>query len=471
MKSELEQKIERIVSRLLPECSLSNRFGEEATLVDRLTHYKTPGISIAVVNDFEIEWARGFGVKEWGKAAPVTEQTIFQAGSISKPLFAIGVMRLVQEGRINLDDDINRYLRSWKIPANEGWQPKVTLRQLLSHTAGLTVHGFPGYADSEPIPTVEQILDGRAPADTSAVRVNLIPGTAFRYSGGGTVVAQQAICDVMAANFPDLMRSLVLEPLGMDNSTYEQSLPEELRHAAAVAHPWKYRKIPGNWHRYPEMAAAGLWTTPTDLAWAGLELQHALKSANGKVLDKSTVEQMLTPQVEDFIGLGFFLQGKGETSRFGHEGWDEGFVARMTMYTHLGKGAVIMANSNQGNAMIAEIERAIAKEYEWPDYFPQEKIAIEIGREIAGDYAGKYRTKEGDMRIVVSVQDGRLYVQVNEQLPIELHAESEMNFFMKAVNAEVIFEKRDGEMAGLALVLGGKQYIAEKQAPDPESSY
>jgi CubicO group peptidase (beta-lactamase class C family) len=335
-----------------------------------MTHYETPGVSVAVIHNGRLEWARGFGVREWGAPDPVTDETLFQAGSISKPVFALAVMSLVQSGKLDLDADVNHYLTTWKIPANGDGQPRVTLRQLLSHTAGLTVDGFPGYLRSAPLPSLTQILNGQPPANSPPVRVNQVPGAQCSYSGGGFTVAQKLMEDVLGKPFPDLMRELILDPLGMKRSTYEQPLPEELSATTATAHPFHYRQVEGRWHVYPEMAAAGLWTTPSDLARVVVEVQCAANGRTGRIVSAATASQMLTPQIEDHTGICFELHGKGRTSRFGHSGWNEGFVALWNAYRFLGLGAVIMVNSNQGAPMILEIERAIAREYDWPDYLP-----------------------------------------------------------------------------------------------------
>lgn len=248
---EIRKRIERVVDGLLATTAAEGRFAEPAKLADRMAYRQTPGVSIAVVNGFELEWACGFGVREKGKPEPVTPATLFQAGSISKPIFALAAMRLVEEGKLGLDDDVNQRLTSWKIPATGGWQPRVTLRQILSHSAGLTVHGFPGYGVEERIPTVVEVLDGRPPANTARVEVNILPGVQFRYAGGGTTVAQQLVTDVLARPFPRILRELVLDPLGMKDSTYEQPLPPDRAAAAAAAHPWKSRPLAGRWHIYP----------------------------------------------------------------------------------------------------------------------------------------------------------------------------------------------------------------------------
>jgi CubicO group peptidase (beta-lactamase class C family) len=460
---DIGRRIERVINGLLPETGFINRYAPTATLKERMAFYQTPGVSIAVVNNYKIEWARGFGVKEWGKRPPVTETTLFQAGSISKPIFALAVMRLVQEGRLDLDEDVNRYLTSWKVPSNGAWQPRITLRQLLSHSAGLTVHGFPGYLRTEKLPTVVNILEGRPPSNTPRIEVNILPGTQLRYSGGGITVAQQLVVDVISQPFPKIMRDLVLDPLGMTHSTYEQPLPKRWEGSAATAHPWKNHPVDGKWHVYPEMAAAGLWTTPSDLAHAGVELQLALKGESKRILSAERVAQMFKPGIDETIGIGFFLSGKDGSVRFAHGGWDEGFVAEMTMYKDTGMGAVIMLNSNEGAAMLNEIERSIAREYEWPDYFPKERAAVELPAEMLQAFVGEYVGKSG-FKCAITTEKGRLLLAAAGQLPVELNAESKTNFFMTTLNGEITFDwTAKGEVKGLTLQQGGKQNSAERK--------
>ena len=463
--AEKEQRIEHVVNGLLPETAFRNRYDEPASLTLRMAHYKTPGVSIAVVNNGEIEWARGFGVREWGKSDSITETTLFQVASISKPIFALGIMRLVQQGRLDLDEDINTYLKSWKVPTNGSWQPRITLRQILSHSAGLTVSGFPGYLRSEEIPNLVEILEGKYSSNTAPILVNIIPGFQSRYSGGGITLAQLVMMDVVGKPFPEIMRELVFDPLGMEYSTYEQPLPEKWATQAATAHPWKIQAIVGKWHVYPEMAAAGLWTTASDLARVGIELQRALKGKSD-FLSQEIVSQMLAPQTGDNNGMGFFIQGEGESIRFGHDGWNEGFVAHLTMFQNIGMGTVIMVNSNEGYPIMPEIERAIAQEYDWPDFFPKEKTAIPLSEDALQDFVGEYITEEGISLIVTRI-DTVLSLKAGNQLPIELYPEDETAFFMTAVNADVTFEKtEDGEITGLQLHQNGKQIAAEKKGEE-----
>jgi CubicO group peptidase (beta-lactamase class C family) len=258
------------------------------------------------------------------------------------------------------------------------------------------------------------------------------------------------------------MRDLVLGPLDMKHSTYEQPLPESWAQFAATAHPWRYQPVKGKWHVYPEMAAAGLWTTASDLARVGIEVQLALKG-DSEFLSESIAPQMLTPQTDDNNGMGFFLQGEGKTIRFGHGGWDEGFVAQLTMYKELGIGSVIMVNSNQGAPMMPEIERAIAREYDWPGYFPEEKAAVQISQDTLQAYVGEYVTESG-FQFIVTQEGTSLIIEPSGQPPIELHPKTETEFFMKVVNADVTFEKTDdGKITGLKLHQAGRQIAALKK--------
>jgi CubicO group peptidase (beta-lactamase class C family) len=470
MNKKLERRIKQIVNHLRPATGLAGKFNPPQSLRERMAYYHTPGVSIAILNDFEIEWAQGFGRRATRSTSRVTTETLFQAGSISKPIFALGIMRLVQAGRLNLDDDIQRYLSSWRVPANDGWQPRLTLRQLLSHTAGLTVHGFPGYQASERLPTVRQILNGEAPANTAKVEVNILPGTQFRYSGGGTTVAQQALVDFLNKPFPQIMNELVLQPLGLTNSTYEQPLPKRWAKRVATAYPWKGIPLKGKFHTYPEMAAAGLWTTATDLAKVGVELLQVLHARKGHtLLVKETIESMLRPQLDhqkigesEFVGLGFFCNGKDDAFYFGHGGWDEGFVAQMRFYKNIGKGAVVMLNSNEGFPLLDEIMRALGEAYEWPEALPKEKTAVRLAN--LHDYAGFYATKTGT-QFRVGVTGDNLIFQYGQQPPLPIFASSEAEFFTPALNVDIRFDKDDkAGIVALTVSQEGNQIKADKKA-------
>jgi CubicO group peptidase (beta-lactamase class C family) len=324
----------------------------------RMAALHVPGASIAIIDGYRIVWAKGFG-------AGITPETRFQAASISKPVAAMAALKLVEQGKLSLDEDVNVKLKSWKVPENEFTkQDKVTLRRLLSHSAGLTVHGFAGYDVSAPLPTLPQILDGAKPANSAPVRVDIKPGTVSRYSGGGITVMQLLMTDVTGTPFPQLMESMVLSKVGMRRSTYQQPLPDALKREAAVGHDQNGKAIQGDWHVYPEMAAAGLWTTPSDLAQFAIELQLSRQGKANHVLSRDMTNQMLTRQISD-VGLGIMLVGHGDMEQFDHGGSNEGFKCLMRATMNTGQGVVIMTNGDQGGKLADEIQKAVAAEYHW----------------------------------------------------------------------------------------------------------
>ena len=352
--------------RLLPPVAIEG--GESWSVEERLEYYKVPGASVAVVENGRIVFAKGYGWADVEKKRPMTPDTLMLAGSVSKPVTAIAAIDLVERGKLPLDADVNTLLRSWQLPSNELTQKTpVTLRQLFSHSAGTTVHGFPGYKRDEQIPTTLQILDGVAPANTPAVRVDLAPNTKFRYSGGGTTIAQLALAETAGESFPSLMRRLVLAPLGMRRSTYENPLPASKHARAAKGYRASGRLIPGGWHVYPEMAAAGLWTTPSELARVAIEFGDALAGRPTRVLSIDGARLMLTPRFEvsptNDIGIGWFLDDRGT---FGHDGSDEGFITRFVATKDGSRAFVLMVNSDAGGPLFGEFERGVMRAFGWP---------------------------------------------------------------------------------------------------------
>ena len=334
------------------------------SLQEVMALYKVPGLSMAIVDGYRITKAKAYGIADAASGTPVTDKTLFQAGSISKPVAAAAALYLVERGALALDEDVNVKLKSWKVPESEYTKSeKVTLRRLMSHSAGLTVHGFPGYDVEEPLPTLVQILDGEKPANTAPIRVDIVPGTKTRYSGGGVTVEQLLLMDVTGKPFPELMRETVLERIGMTDSNYAQPLPPTWAERTATGTRADGKHVHGRWHIYPEMAAAGLWTTATDLAKFAIEIAQSKRGEANHVLSTKMTSEMLTP-VLDEAGLGFFLS-KENPGEFGHGGADEGFQALLTMNWETGKGLVVMANSDRGIAVAALVRQAVAREYGW----------------------------------------------------------------------------------------------------------
>jgi CubicO group peptidase (beta-lactamase class C family) len=336
-----------------------------------------PGLSLAIVQDGKIVRTQTYGVMDLESKQPVTTGTLFQAGSVSKPVAALGALALIEAGKISLDADVNGVLKTWQVPENKFTEEnKVTLRRLLSHSAGITVHGFPGYAVDAPMPSLVQVLKGEKPTNTAAILVDEAPGLKWRYSGGGYLVMQQVVLDVTGQPFPEFMRKTVLEPFGMLASTYEQPLPSANAALAATGYYNAKEAVPGHWHVYPELTAAGLWTTPTDLARFVIGIQDAWAGHGAKVISQTTAREMLTRQKANW-GLGLQISGEGKTQFFGHGGRNEGFDTNLVGYFETGQGAVIMINANDNSKTLAKIFEAISEVYHWPEY-PRTKPAKAI---------------------------------------------------------------------------------------------
>jgi len=446
--------------RLLPPVVLKGEKGY--SLEERMRHYKVEAVSVAVIRDFRVLWteARGFADRE--AKEPATTRTLFQAGSISKPVAAAGVLREVEAGKLLLDRDVNEYLKSWKLPENEFTaKQKVTLERILSHSAGLTVHGFPGYAAGGPVPTVPQLLDGVPPANTAAVRVEFEPGTKWQYSGGGYTIAQPVMTDTLQKSFPELMRELVLAPAGMAHSTYEQPLPPEKLGLAAVGYRSNGSLLPGKRHTYPEMAAAGLWTTSEDLARFAIAIGRALRGDPGSFLSKQKAARMTTPFSGD-AGLGLFLQKHGGETYFGHDGSDEGFQAVLLMHREKGYGAAVMANSDNGISLANEIVEGIAHKQGWAG--DRELETVKLSAKDLAPLSGRYQTN-GDEAFSLTAKEDRLFGKSQLGDEYELFPIAHDLFVRKDRKTRYQAERSGAEVSGIRLLAGSERVLARRMAP------
>ena len=460
--AKIGERIQRVENGLLKAILIKGQPVEKMKLADRMERYKVPGVSIAVINNYKIEWAHGYGVIEAEGTEPVTPETLFQAASISKPVAAMAALHMVQQGLIDLNENVNNKLVSWKVPENEFTAAKkVTLRGLLSHSAGVTVHGFRGYTQDEELPTLRQVLDGEKPANSKPIRVDIAPDSQFRYSGGGYCIMQQLLINLKDEPFPEIMEKTVLQRLGMTHSSFIQPLTEELRAAAATGHRDNGKPVKGKWHTYPEMAAAGLWTTPSDLVDFAIELMLSREGKSNKILSQDMTNQMLTPQHGSY-GLGIGVNGQGQNLYFSHGGGNEGFRCFLVAYPERGQGFAIMTNSDNGGSLYSEILRSVATEYGWSDFLPKEKTLAKVEPEIYDLYVGKYQLTP-EIILTISKEDHRLYVLPPGQAKTEIYPESETTFFATEQDAQITFIKNSaGEVVELILKQWGREMTAKK---------
>ena len=439
--------IAQIESAILPRFAIEGEAIAASSLAERMEAENVHGVSIAVAIDGKLAWARAYGLADKDAYRPATPETLFQAASLSKPVAAMAALKLVEDGVLDLDSNINKALRSWKLPENAFTaERKVTLRGLLTHTAGTNVSGFPGYASSETVPTALEVLKGEG--NTDAIRVSLNPGESWRYSGGGYTILQQVMTDVTEKSFPALMEETVLAPLSMSDSTFEQPLPERFHPRAATGHRARGMRVKGDWHVYPEMAAAGLWTTPSDLVKFFLEIQKSHRG-EGAILSQSMARQMLEPGMNSW-GLGPVIQGEGK--RFGHGGSNAGFRSQFTAFIDGGSGAVVMTNSDNGGRLAFDTLLTIANAYGWVGMELETKRTKALAPEQYEALAGIY-VLEDRGSIIVTYVDGKLRTAAGgmSSVPREILAETETKFFYREDGTPVEFVLEDGKATSILI--------------------
>ncbi len=434
---EVETKIKKVENNLSGWLQIGE-VPTKWTLAERMKFYHANGVSVAVIRDYKIEWAKGYGWADSAEQRPVTTTTLFQAGSNSKSLNAVGVLKLAQEGKLDIYSDINNYLRSWKFPYDSlSKGKKITLANLLSHTAGLTVHGFPGYEKGDTIPTLIQILNGEKPANTAAIRSMYEPSLKHEYSGGGTTISQLIIEDVTGQPYDKYMWENVLKPMGMGNSSYTQPPPADKQSLLATGYYNDGKAVKGKYHIYPEQAAAGLWTNPTDLAKYVIETQLALKGESQKVLSKKMTELRLTPYIDSAAAFGVFILNKNGVKYFTHGGVDEGFVSQYVGSFDGGDGVVVMTNT-YNTALFNEIINSVATIYNWKNFYsPVIKREIVVPDSLVQAYIGKYRIGNNTLS-VIKKSDG-IYLDVGDNIQWKIHFSDNTHFFVSEQNIDLNF--------------------------------
>lgn len=460
---DIEQKIKQVETHLagwvqIQDSSLWN-------LQERMAYYHVPGVSIAVIKDNKVEWARGYGLADSADKRKVTTTTRFQAASISKSLNAMGVLRLAVDKKFDLNRDVNDYLTSWKLPADSFTKDqKVTIARLLSHTAGLSVHGFRGYNKSDSTPTDNEILDGKQPANSAAVRSIFVPGTKYQYSGGGTMITKKLIIDNTGLPYDKYIEQFVLKPLGMAHSSFTQPPSDKILPELASAYNMT-APVPGKFNIYPEQAPDGLWTTPEDIGRFIIETQNALAGRSNKVLSKEMTTTMLTPVLEkNSAALGVFVEERGGQKYFRHGGSNNGFKCEYVAGMQNGNGVVVMTNSDE-YSIVPEIINSVATVYQWKDFYkPVVKKVVHPDTSKLKEYVGEYKLM--NMIIRFKLEGGHLYINQMNSPYSRVYFESDDTFFLyMAPSSTVRFVRNEqGKVTHISIKEGeGKEVKAEKK--------
>lgn len=432
---ETEERIQQVENNLADWVRTQN--DSTWNLEERMKFHNVMGVSIAVVHDFKLEWVKSYGMADVSEERPVTEKTLFQAASISKSLNGVGVMKLVQDGKIDLNTDINQYLTSWKFPYDTVSKNKpITVSALLSHTAGLTIHGFPGYARGDSIPTILQILDGQKPANTEAVRSFVEPGTRAIYSGGGTTITQLIVTDVTQQPYDEFMQKSVLDPMGMTGSFFTQPPARSDSSLLATGYKADGTPIDGKYHIYPEQAPAGLWTNPSDLSRYIIETALSYNGKSDKVLTPEYTKMRLEPVMED-AAAGVFVSRKDSSFYFSHGGANEGFTCYYVGDVISGNGMVIMTNSDNGS-LSSEVANSVATVYGWKDYYqPVLKTVIDVDETVLDSYVGKY--KAGGDVFAIKREGRNLMISPYPDFWVNVYFTSEVDFFVREYRGDQKF--------------------------------
>lgn len=423
-----QQRMEAVEDHLTRYVVIKNGKNDRMTLDSQMRALSVPAVSIAAIRNGAIDWARAYGVSSL-HGAPVSTETLFGAASISKPVTALGVLKLVQEGKIDLDANVNQYLKRWKIPDNQFTaKQKVTVRELLNHTSGIGTHNGEIYDPSAPLPTIVQLLKGEKPARTPPVRVEAVPGTRFAYSNGGYLVLSLLIEDVTREPFPEYMKRNVLDPIGMKNSTFDAPLPPGWQARAATAYGADGKLgIPPSKFVEPTLAAGGLWSTATDLAKLLLEVQREYEGKSHKVLDQQMIRTMLSPGIGPSPtrqwGLGFEVGGSQKDPYIRHEG-SAYFQDDMVEYLRA-DGIVVMTSGGGGGALAAEVIRSAGSIYGFPDFEPVERSIVNVPPSTLPRFVGTYAY------VKVALEGDYLTAEIPAgSPPVRLYPESPTRFFV-----------------------------------------
>ena len=437
--TEVQQKIQQV------ENELKSAFGSEPQSInDQMQSYKLKGLSIAVIDNFEVVWTKAYGLSESENKTAVSPKTVFQAGSMSKTVNALALLKWAEDEGIDLDADVNSLLKSFQVPnKNNRADRVVTLRMLLSHTAGLSVHGFGGYRKPDNLPSVLQILNGEKPANSRPVFPTIPPNTEFLYSGGGTTLSQLILMENTGASYEQYVRQNIFEPLKLANSFYSVELDQYDQQEVAHAHVKNGKPIKNLYNYYPESAAAGLWTNPTDLATILIDLQESLRGNKAQVLSQSAAREMITPPLpKGLTALGVFAYKKGDETYLYHSGSTRGFLGEFIISSTTGQGLVVMING-EDSRIINEIKESVAQAYQWPGFEPKEKADISFSDTDVQAYSGTYQFKK--RQVTIRYEKEAFSISEKGKWSGKLIPLSRTSFVVEGINPETTIEFETNE--------------------------
>ncbi len=458
-RNSVEEHIKQ-VEQNVPQGAYDIAGAPKQTIFDRMKFHGVKGISIAVINDYKVEWAKGYGWADSSEQRPVTPETFFLIGSISKSLNAMGILKLAQDNKLDINADINNYLNSWKFPYDDiSKGKKITMAQLLSHSAGLT-NSASDYQKGDTLPTIYDILDGKRPATSPAVRSQVEPGTVCQYSNGGATVAMLIAMNITKKRYEDYIKETVLNPLGMNKTFYTDIPPSNLKEKFATGYYEDGKELEGKYSILTQQAGGAAWSTPGDLCKYIIEMQLSLKGKSNKILSQETTQKMLTPKIGN-AGLGVFVDSIGTEKYFSHGGNRRGFTSLYYGSFEGGKGVVVFVN--QSNASIQkEIAYSVARAYGWKDFYkPKTKSIIPMSEKELEEYKGEY-VSDPEVSVFIDYDSDGVYAGVSGQSWYYIFPEAKDRFFGQVKEVELEFVRTNYAVNKLIYKVDRQSYELKK---------
>lgn len=462
---EIDRQIKLVENNLSGRVRISEK---GYNLEERMKFYNVKGLSLAVIHDYKIVWAKGYGWADEKEKSPVTTQTLFQAASNSKSLNGMAILKLAQDQKINLYTDINTYLKSWKFPYDSiSKNKKITLADLLSHTSGIKVINFPGYSRKEKIPSITQILDGKKPSNTPAVSSEYEPGKKFQYSGIGTTITRLLVSDVTNRPYDEYMYENILHPLGMDSSFFTQPPPKNKLKQLATGYRINGNEVKNKFRIYPEQAPDGLWSTPTEMAAFVNEIMLTYAGKSQKILNQEMTKLMLSPYHNESAALGVFVQQRGKAKYFTHGAGNEGFGGQYFGSFTGGNGVVVYVNSDS-REIINEVINSVAYIYKWEDFFDTTVRKVIVPTDsICKKYVGVYVL---DDKLATVFKNGKDYYYSTTNDNLKMYFTSDTSFFnMESLSDKTFKIDSLGKVTGIGRISFGIKYSPLKKLQNPDT--
>lgn len=425
-----------IENNLIPMYSVAGKV-RRMTIPEMMKQDNIPGLSIAFVDNGQIAWTKHYGYANLGDSIPISSETVFTGASLSKPVTAIAALNLVEKGILNLDEDVNLKLKEWKIPETKLTKnEKVTLRRLIGHNAGIKNDLWSSYLPKDQVPTLNQMLAGEEPSVEPQVSVIHEPGSKVEYSNSGYSIIQKLLMDVSNEEFNEIIDKLIFDPVGMENSSFKQPIPDKLKQRKAIGYTEELTPYP--YRLFPYQAAGGIWTTPTDLAKFMITLLNDYQKGTNKLISKEMAQTIFRKNIGRYV---FTLWNWGDDIVFQHYGSNQGFNCFMYGSIDQNQGIIVMTNSDNSFGIFDYIQRAVNSEYQWEYVKPEILNQITTNISWINPFLGEYRWRS--KQVIFTKENNDLLVQIDNKKHI-LTQTGERVFVLAEIPLKITISKKVG---------------------------